>query len=153
MEKSIISFTESLDETFRLSDKDWKMYSPLTLAYIGDAVYELIVRTFFVKQGNMQAQKLHQKVTACVSAKAQAQMIKALMEELTEEEAAVYRRGRNSKPYTKAKNASMKEYLDATGFEAVMGYLYLKREFLRMNELAAKGLTVLGIPENGPKQG
>ena len=153
MEKSIISFTESLDETFRLSDKDWKMYSPLTLAYIGDAVYELIVRTIFVKQGNMQAQKLHQKVTACVSAKAQAQMIKALMEELTEEEAAVYRRGRNSKPYTKAKNASMKEYLDATGFEAVMGYLYLKREFLRMNELAAKGLTVLGIPENGPKQG
>lgn len=145
MEKSIISFTESLDETFRLSDKDWKMYSPLALAHIGDAAYELIVRTYFIKQGNCQAQKLHQKVTACVSAKAQAKMIAALLPELTEEEAAVYRRGRNSKPYTKAKNASLQEYLEATGFEALMGYLYLNREYVRMNELAAKGMKVLGV--------
>ena len=123
MEKSIISFTESLDETFRLSDKNWSMYSPLTLAYIGDAVYELIIRSIFVKQGNCQAQKLHQKVTACVSAKAQSKMMEALQQELSEEEAAIYRRGRNSKPYTKAKNASLKEYLEATGFESVMGYL------------------------------
>ena len=121
MEKSIISFTESLDETFRLSDKNWNMYSPLTLAYIGDAAYELIIRSIFVKQANCQAQKLHQKVTACVSAKAQSKMIKALQPELTEEEAAIYRRGRNSKPYTKAKNASLKEYLEATGIDAVMG--------------------------------
>ena len=145
MEKSIISFTESLDETFGLSDKDWKMYSPLTLAYIGDAAYELIIRSIFVKQANCQAQKLHQKVTACVSAKAQSKMIKALQPELTEEEAAIYRRGRNSKPYTKAKNASLKEYLEATGFEAVMGYLYLNKDFVRMNELVAKGLKVLGL--------
>lgn len=145
MEKSIISFTESLDETFRLSDKNWSMYSPLTLAYIGDAVYELIIRSIFVKQGNCQAQKLHQKVTACVSAKAQSKMMEALQQELTEEEAAIYRRGRNSKPYTKAKNASLKEYLEATGFESVMGYLYLQKDFARMNELAAKGLKVLGL--------
>lgn len=145
MEKSIISFTESLDETFRLSDKNWNMYSPLTLAYIGDAAYELIIRSIFVKQANCQAQKLHQKVTACVSAKAQSKMIKALQPELTEEEAAIYRRGRNSKPYTKAKNASLKEYLEATGFEAVMGYLYLNKDFVRMNELVAKGLKVLGL--------
>lgn len=145
MEKSIISFTESLDETFRLSDKNWSMYSPLTLAYIGDAVYELIIRSIFVKQGNCQAQKLHQKVTACVSAKAQSKMMEALQQELSEEEAAIYRRGRNSKPYTKAKNASLKEYLEATGFESVMGYLYLQKDFARMNELAAKGLKVLGL--------
>lgn len=145
MEKSIISFTESLDETFRLSDKSWSMYSPLTLAYIGDAVYELIIRSIFVKQGNCQAQKLHQKVTACVSAKAQSKMMEALQQELSEEEAAIYRRGRNSKPYTKAKNASLKEYLEATGFESVMGYLYLQKDFARMNELAAKGLKVLGL--------
>ena len=140
MEKSITSFTESLDETFRLSDKDWKMYSPLTLAYIGDAVYELIVRTIYVKQANCQTQKLHQRVTACVSAKAQAKMADALEPLLTEEEAGVFRRGRNSKPYTKAKNASMEEYLTATGFEALVGYLYLKKEYARLNELVARGL-------------
>lgn len=143
MEKSIVSFTESLDQTFRLSDKDWKMYSPLTLAYIGDAVYELIVRTVFVKQGNCQAQKLHQRVTSCVSARAQARMIDALLPELTEEEAGVFRRGKNSKPYTRAKNASLEEYLKATGFEAVIGYLYLKREYERINQLVKKGLEVL----------
>ena len=143
MEKSIISFEESLDQTFRLSEKDWNMYSPLTLAYIGDAAYELIIRTIFVKQGNCQPQKLHQKVTACVSAKAQARMIEALQPLLTQEEAGVYRRGRNSKPDTKAKKASMQEYLEATGFEAVIGYLYLNREFDRMNELVARGLDVI----------
>ena len=145
MEKSIISFEESLNQTFRLSDKDWKMYSPLTLAYIGDAAYELVIRTIFVSGGNCQVQKLHQKVTACVSAKAQSRMIKMLLPVLTEEEAAVYRRGRNAKPYTKAKNASMEEYLEATGFEAVIGYLYLKRKFGRMNELSAQGLGVQSV--------
>ena len=143
MEKSIISFTESLDRTFRLSEKDWKMYSPLTLAYIGDAAYELVVRSIFVKRANCQVQKLHQKVTACVSAKAQAKMIQALQPLLTEEEAGIYRRGRNSKPYTKAKNATLPEYLEATGFEAVIGYLYLNGAFERMNELIAHGLEVL----------
>lgn len=143
MEKSIVSFTESLNETFRLSDKDWKQYSPLTLAYIGDAAYELVIRSIFVKQANMQPQKLHRKVTACVSAKAQAQMLEALQPFLTEEEAGVCRRGRNAKPYTKAKNASMEEYLEATAFEAVIGYLYLGSSFERMNELIAKGLEVL----------
>jgi ribonuclease-3 family protein len=84
-------------------------------------------------------------VTSCVSAKAQAKMIEALQPLLTEEEAGIYRRGRNSKPYTKAKNASMTEYLEATGFEAVMGYLYLNREFDRMNELIVQGLAMAGL--------
>lgn len=145
MEKSIVSFTESLNQTFRLSEKDWKMYSPLTLAYIGDAAYELIIRTILVKKANCQPQKLHHQVTACVSAKAQAKMIEVLQPHLTEEEARVYRRGRNSKPYTKAKNASMQEYLEATGFEAVMGYLYLQEQFERMNELVLLGLKALSI--------
>lgn len=143
MEKGIASFTESLDHTFGLSDRDWNMYSPLTLAYIGDAAYELVIRSIFVKQGNCQPQKLHRRVTACVSAKAQAKMIRVLDPLLTEEEHAVYRRGRNSKPYTKAKNASLDEYLEATGFEAVMGYLYLNRSFERMNQLIARGLEAL----------
>lgn len=147
MEKSIISFEESLNQAFRLSEKDWKMYSPLTLAYRGDAVYELVIRTVFVKRANCQPQKLHQKVTSCVSAKAQARMIEALLPNLTQEEAGVYRRGRNSKPYTKAKNASMEQYLKATGFEALIGYLYLEGAFERMNELIVAGLKMAGGQE------
>ncbi len=143
MEKSITSFEDSLDTVFGLSSKDWKQYSPLALAYIGDAAYELVVRTIVMNGGNMQTQKLHQKVTHFVSAKAQAAMIDVIAEMMTEEEAAVYRRGRNSKPYTKAKNASMEQYLKATGFEALMGYLYLNREFDRMNELIKSGMSAL----------
>lgn len=143
MEKSIVSLEDSLDTVFQLSEKDWKLYSPLTLAYLGDAVYEMVIRTICVKHANMQTQKLHRKVTGYVSAKAQARIIDALLLELTEDEAAIYRRGRNSKPYTKAKNASMEEYLKATGFEALIGYLYLQKEYERMNDLIAQGLKVL----------
>ena len=143
MEKSIISLEDSLDSVFGLSSKDWKLYSPLTLAYLGDAVYEMVIRTICVKRTNMQTQKLHRKVTGYVSAKAQAKMMDALIGELTEEEESIYRRGRNSKPYTKAKNASMEEYLKATGFEALVGYLYLHKEYERMNALIAHGIEAL----------
>ena len=143
MEKSIISLEDSLDSVFGLSSKDWKLYSPLTLAYLGDAVYEMVIRTICVKRTNMQTQKLHRKVTGYVSAKAQAKMMDALIGELTEEEESIYRRGRNSKPYTKAKNASMEEYLKATGFEALVGYLYLQKEYERMNALIANGIEAL----------
>ena len=143
MEKSIISLEDSLDSVFGLSSKDWKLYSQLTLAYLGDAVYEMVIRTICVKRTNMQTQKLHRKVTGYVSAKAQAKMMDALIGELTEEEESIYRRGRNSKPYTKAKNASMEEYLKATGFEALVGYLYLQKEYERMNALIAHGIEAL----------
>lgn len=144
MEKSIdLTFSGNLKETFGLPEKDWKLYSPLTLAYLGDAAYEVVIRTIFVKRANCQPQKLHQKVTSLVSARTQARMIQGLLPELTEEESAVYRRGHNSKPYTKAKNASMQEYLEATGFEAVIGYLYLQEDFARMNELVRRGLELL----------
>ena len=143
MEKSIISLEDGLDSVFGLSSKDWKLYSPLTLAYLGDAVYEMVIRTICVKRANMQTQKLHRKVTGYVSAKAQAKMMDALAGELTEEEESIYRRGRNSKPYTKAKNASMEEYLKATGFEALVGYLYLQKEYERMNALIAHGIEAL----------
>ncbi|MCD7954852.1 MAG: ribonuclease III [Lachnospiraceae bacterium] len=140
-------FAGSMERIFSLPSKDWKQYSALALAYIGDAVYELIIRTIYVKRADMQVEKLHRKVTRCVSAKAQAKMIASLLPILDEEETAIYRRGRNAKPYTKAKNATMAEYLEATGFEAVMGYLYLEGRFERMNELTAKGLEVLGAGE------
>lgn len=153
MEKSIASLTESLDSTFRLSDKNWKMYSPLTLAYIGDAVCDLVVRTILVKRANCQPQKLHQRASACVNARAQAQMAAVLLPLLTEEEAGVFRRGRNSKPYTKAKNATMQEYLEATGLEALIGYLYLSRRYERMNALLARGLEALSEEKDSQKAG
>ena len=153
MEKSIISLEDSLDSVFGLSSKDWKLYSPLTLAYLGDAVYEMVIRTICVKRTNMQTQKLHRKVTGYVSAKAQAKMMDALIGELTEEEESIYRRGRNSKPYTKAKNASMEEYLKATGFEALMGYLYLSGKTERMVDLVALAMMKTGraAPEDTEK--
>lgn len=140
MEADIKSFNGSLDNMFGLPLRDWKQYSPLALAYIGDAAYELVIRTIFVKRENIQPQKLHQRVTGCVNARTQAKMIGKLLPELSEAEMAIYRRGRNSKPYTKAKNATLEEYLEATGFEAVIGYLYLDGQFERMQALIARGL-------------
>lgn len=148
MEKSVNhtgadTFSGNLKETFGLPEKDWKLYAPLTLAYLGDAAYEIVIRTIFVKEADRQPEKLHRQVTSLVSARTQARMIEYLLPELTQTEASIYRRGKNSKPYTKAKNATMQEYLKATGFEAVMGYLYLCEDFGRMNELIRKGLEAV----------
>lgn len=131
---------EALRESFGFQDADLRTYSPLTLAYIGDAVYELVIRTLLVKHGNAQTNWLHKKASSLVKASAQAEMIEKLLPVLTEEEEAVYRRGRNAKSYTMAKNATMSDYRRATGFEALMGYLYLKEDLGRMIELIRLGL-------------
>lgn len=101
-------------------------YSPLALAFLGDAVYEVIVRTVIVSMGNTQPAKLHQHSAHLVKAASQAALIEAILPELTEEEADVNRRGRNAKSNTHAKNASVIDYRKATGLEALVGYLYLK---------------------------
>lgn len=144
MEESIKMPWEYLAQQFGLEAKAWEQYSPLTLAYLGDAVYDMIVRTILVKKGNVQAAKLHQKATGLVKAGTQAEMVKALQPHLTEEETGVYRRGRNAKPYNTAKNATRREYLEATGFEALIGYLYLKEEYSRMIDLIHLGLEASG---------
>lgn len=126
-------------ENFELRGQDVRSYSPLTLAYIGDAVYELVIRTLVVEQGNRSVNKLNNMTIACVKAGAQARMMELLREELTEEETDVYKRGRNAKPATRAKNASMGDYHRATGFEALMGYLYLTGRNERMLELIRRG--------------
>lgn len=131
---------EALRKSFGFQDADLRTYSPLTLAYIGDAVYELVIRTLLVKHGNAQTNWLHKKASSLVKASAQAEMIEKLLPVLTEEEEAVYRRGRNAKSYTMAKNATMSDYRKATGFEALMGYLYLKEDLGRMIELIRLGL-------------
>lgn len=136
MEKSI----SYLKEQFQLEDRDVKTYSPLTLAYIGDAIYDLIIRTILVSQGNCQPQKLHQRASRLVKAEKQSQMMGVLETLLTEEELALYKRGRNAKSYTSAKNASISDYRRATGFEALMGYLYLTDQYTRMIDLIKIGL-------------
>ncbi|MGN1158206.1 MAG: Mini-ribonuclease 3 [Agathobacter sp.] len=137
MEKKINSY---IKEQFEIADVDIKTYSPLALAYIGDGIFDLVIRSIVVSKGNTKANQLHQYTSHIVKAASQAQMIEALEEELTEEEADVYRRGRNAKSPTMAKNASMVDYRKATGFEALMGYLYLKDDFERIVELTKLGL-------------
>lgn len=141
MEKSIKA--EDIRALFDLEQEDIKTYSPLTLAYIGDAVYELVIRTMIISKGNAPVNKLHKRSSALVKASAQAQMMKVLEPMLTEEELHIYKRGRNAKSYTSAKNASVIDYRVATGFEALMGWLYLQEDQERMLELVKAGLEQL----------
>ena len=120
-----------LKELFHLEDQDLRSYSPLTLAYIGDGVYELIIRTILVKNGNCPVNRLHKKASSLVKAGAQSAIMEVIEEKLTPEELSVYRRGRNAHSPTMAKHATMADYRRATGFEALMGYLYLKEDYTR----------------------
>ena len=129
-----------LKELFHLEDQDLRSYSPLTLAYIGDGVYELIIRTILVKKGNCPVNRLHKKASSLVKAGAQSAIMEVIEEELTPEELSVYRRGRNAHSPTMAKHATMADYRRATGFEALMGYLYLKEDYNRMITLVRKGI-------------
>lgn len=140
MEKSVMDLPEILKEQFGGETADIRTYSPLVLAYIGDGIYDLVIRTLIVRHGSCQPNKLHKRTSALVKASAQSEMIDKLMESLTEEELAIYKRGRNAKSYTMAKNATMKDYRKATGFEALMGYLYLKGETERLVSLVREGL-------------
>lgn len=139
-------------EAMKLKEVEAREYSPLALAYLGDAVYELAIRTFVMNHGNTQINKMHKKTAGLVKAEAQANFYKVLEEELTEEEKAVYRRGRNAKSVTMAKHATMKDYRMATGFEALMGYLYLTEQMERMAELLGHGLKKLGELEEDAQE-
>ena len=147
------NLTKCLRETFSLPDEvDAKMYSPLTLAFVGDGVYELVNRTVLVSQANAPVNKLNRKSSSLAKASAQAEMILLIMEELTEEEKAVFKRGRNAKSYTMAKNATMHDYRYATGFEALMGYLYLNGEFGRLMALICLGQEKLAEKQKAEQQ-
>lgn len=136
MEEDLIGYFK---EHMKLPKRDIRSYSPLTLAYIGDAVYDLLIRTEVVSNGNCQVNKYHRQVSRIVKAEAQAELMHKLLEELTEEERDIYHRGRNANSYTKAKNASMGDYHRATGFEALIGYLYLTEQYARITELIQIG--------------
>lgn len=144
MEESI-STLEQIKACFDYEGQDIRNYSPLALAYMGDAVYELIIRTVVVGRANRSANDLHKQTVQYVKAETQAKMIMALAEELDEEEKAVFKRGRNAKPHTTARNASAGDYHKATGFEALMGYLYLENRMERLLYLVKRGIELSGM--------
>ena len=118
--------------------------SPLTLAFVGDGVYDLLVRAYLVRQSNRPVGELNKIKVGFVNCKSQAEYAKVLIPHLSEKELSVYKRGRNAKSVTMAKHATMIDYRMATGFEALMGYLYLTEQFDRMAELLGKGLEQMG---------
>lgn len=150
MEKGIGFEIESyMREKLDLKEVDIENYSPLTLAYIGDSVYDLIIKTLVVNKGNKQVKKLHQETSSMVQASAQSAMMRVLQPLLSEEEHVIYKRGRNAKSVSPAKNQSITDYRRATGFEALMGWLYLKNNWERMIDLIQIGLEAM---EAGSKE-
>ncbi|MGN0514938.1 MAG: Mini-ribonuclease 3 [Lachnospiraceae bacterium] len=133
-----------MGEKLGLKEVDLKTYSPLTLAYIGDGVFDLIIRSYVVNKGNKPVNKYHRETSSIVKAQSQAVMIAKIEPLLSEEEMAVYKRGRNAKSHTSAKNASIGDYRKATGFEALVGYLYLDGQYDRLMELMKVALVEIG---------
>lgn len=133
-------FVGIIRQVLDVKQVDVMSYSPLTLAYIGDDAYDLVIRTYLLGKGNMPVNKLNRMADGLVRAKAQSDMMDVIEPMLDEEEHAVYKRGRNAKSYTKAKNATVADYRRATGFEALMGYLYLQGRYVRMVELIRAGI-------------
>lgn len=117
------------------SGDDPFLMNGLTLAYIGDAVFELMVRERMIEGGSRQVDRLHKHTTALVNAKSQSDMISTLTDQLTDRELARYKRGRNSNTVTVAKHQSIGDYRRATGLEALYGYLYLNGEHERLREI------------------
>lgn len=141
MEKGIDAY---IREQFDIKEVDIRTYSPLTLAYIGDGIFDLVIRSIVVGRGNTRANELHHRTSHIVKAHTQAEMAEKLLSVLTETENDIYRRGRNAKSPTMAKNATMSDYRKATGFEALMGYLYLTDQFERIVFLVKEGLAAIG---------
>ena len=137
MEEDINSF---ILDRFDISPEDIRTYSPLALAYIGDCIYEMVIRTVVVAKGNLSVSKLHKESSFYAKASSQARIAEHLKEELSDEEKDVLRRGRNAKSYTHAKNASIADYRLATGLEALVGFLYLKGRFDRIVYLIKTGM-------------
>ncbi|SFA88219.1 ribonuclease-3 family protein [Acetitomaculum ruminis DSM 5522] len=140
MDKSI---NNEIAGYFDIELKPLETYSPLTLAFLGDGVFEMVIRSIYVNKGNKSVNKLNKDTSDIAKAVTQSKMIEGLETFLTKEEEAVYKRGRNAKSATSAKNAPIGDYRKATGLEALMGYLYLKGDNKRILELIKKGLEII----------
>ena len=143
-ERQEVVLEKAIKETFQTAEINADQYSPLTLAYMGDCAYEIVIRTLLVHQGNAPVDKLNRKASRLAKAETQSQLIDAIQEQLSEEELAMYKRGRNAKSYSSAKNASINDYRRATGFEALIGWLYLKGELERMTQIIRMGFEAIG---------
>ena len=127
-------------------DFDLRQISPLTLSFIGDSVYDLMVREYVISLANRPVGQLNKRKVNVVNCKFQAECAEILEPHLTEEETVIYKRGRNANVHSVPKNANRQDYHTATGFEALFGYLYLKKDIARLRELF--DLIVKNIYEN-----
>lgn len=145
MEESLRIFLDFYKEKMDLKAVDVNELSPLVLAYIGDAVYDLCVREYVLSHGSRQINKMNKHKTELVCAHAQSELVTWLIGEglLTEREIGMFKRGRNTKSVTHSKNSSIQDYRRATGFEALIGMLYLEEQLARMIELIARGIEHL----------
>lgn len=138
------NLTDCIKNVLGLGETVPAQFSPLVLAYIGDSIYDLVIKTYLLDKGNMPVNQLNKRASALVKAQTQSQLIGLIEPLLSETEEAVYKRGRNAKSYTSAKNATIGDYRRATGFEALMGYLYLSGSYQRMTELIHAALQAYG---------
>ncbi|MFG6394001.1 MAG: ribonuclease III [Lachnospiraceae bacterium] len=140
-----ISFYDGVQKHFGETRTTPGQYSSLALAYIGDGVFDLVIRTIILDMGNGKVKDFHRMASSIVKAPSQAKIIRSVLDELTEEEMAVYKHGRNAKSATSAKNSSIIDYRVATGFEALTGYLYLSHKLDRALELIKLGMERTGF--------
>lgn len=131
----MIEMLEHAPNFIKLSEKEIQMLNPLVLAYVGDGVYEMFVRSFIIGNTKLQAAELHKQSIKYVKASAQSSHLELVRETLTEEELNIVRRGRNSKAHHLPKNANVMDYRRATAFEALIGYLYLMKRYDRLVEI------------------
>lgn len=140
-----LSFYKNILLNFSKESPDIRSYSPVVLAYMGDAVLETVIRTVLVSRYTNKVSDINKKCSSIVKATTQARIVRLLLDEevLTEEEKSIYRRGRNANTFTSAKNAGISEYKMSTGFEAVLGYLYLSERTDRLLYIVKTGLELL----------
>lgn len=146
------SLLDEIHQYFPVDEKDIRSFSPLKLAYLGDAVFELIIRTIIIEETGGPVKNLHERTSQLVNAGSQSKLIQSLMEELTEDELRTYRHGRNAKTSSVAKHADIRDYRNATGLEALFGYLYLTGRMTRAIELCRIGFDHLHIDVHTNKQ-
>lgn len=134
-------------QEINMPKQDPDKVSPLNLAFIGDSVYEVVIRNKMLAEHNSSVKDVNQRVSEFTRATAQCRMAMALEKELSEKELRIYKRGRNAKSLSVPKSCTISEYRHATGLEALIGYLFLNNEYARLLELIDAGCSLLSVPE------
>ena len=142
----MVEYMEENNNGYRI--KDARLLPPLVLAYIGDSVFELFIREKLVSSGIKNVHNLHRKTITYVRAKAQSFMVHELLDTLSHDEAEVVRRGRNANSHTVPKNADISDYRYATGFESLIGFLYLTNQTERMNYILESAFELMNKEKN-----